>query len=217
VKPLGTRGSERSSQPINLQARNVVVPGQKLNFKELMTTNRLFSPALRRTATLALLVGTLALAGCGNATKSVSSTGANGQVTTQTVPNVHFAKTKFVLHAGLAFGAIHRYIYKPLRAGALHSGAPGRVKVLLKGAAAAAFAVHELRLAHDDALSSNLLRPLTNKVDGLTGKLTGLVGGLKNGSVNPTAILNATSATDALGSASAGLGVGIKDISNSPR
>jgi hypothetical protein len=196
-----------------LEARDAVVPGQQLNLKERMTTTKLFSPALRRVAALVLLVGTLALAGCGNATKTVSSTGANGQVTTQTVPNVHFAKTKFVLHAGLAFGAIHRYIYKPLRAGALHSGAPGRVKVLLKGAAAAIFAVHELRLAHNDALSSDLLRPLTNKVDGLSSKLTGLVGGLKNGSVNPAAILSATGATDALGSASRGLGVGIKDIS----
>ncbi|MGZ6615775.1 MAG: hypothetical protein ACXVFQ_15245 [Solirubrobacteraceae bacterium] len=179
-----------------------------------MTTTKLFSPSLRRIATLVLLVGTLALAGCGNATKTVSSTGANGQVTTQTVPKVHFAKTKFVLHAGLAFGAIHRYIYKPLRAGALHSGAPGRVKVLLKGAAAAIFAVHELRLAHDDALSSDLLRPLTNRVDGLSSKLTGLVGGLKNGSVSPAAILSANGAADALGSASNGLGVGIKDISS---
>jgi hypothetical protein len=196
-----------------LEARDAVVPGQQLNLKERMTTTKLFSPALRRVAALVLLVGTLALAGCGNATKTVSSTGANGQVTTQTVPNVHFAKTKFVLHAGLAFGAIHRYIYKPLRAGALHSGAPGRVKVLLKGAAAAIFAVHELRLAHNDALSSDLLRPLTNKVDGLSSKLTGLVGGLKDGSVNPAAILSATGATDALGSASSGLGVGIKDIS----
>jgi hypothetical protein len=179
-----------------------------------MTTTKLFSPALRRIAALVLLAGTLALAGCGTATKAVSSTGANGQVTTQTVPNVHFAKTKFVLHAGLAFGAFHRYIYKPLRAGALNSGARGRIKVLLKGAAAAIFAVHELRLAHDDALSSDLLRPLTNKVDGLSSKLTGLVGGLKNGSINPAAILSASGATDALGSASSGLGVGIKDISS---
>jgi len=169
--------------------------------------------SLGRIATLVLVVGTLAFAGCGNATKTVSSTGANGQVTTQTVPSVHFAKTKFVLHAGLAFGAIHRYIYKPLRAGALHSGAPGRVKVLLKGAAAAVVAVHELRLAHDDALSSDLLRQLTNKVDGLSNKLTGLIGGLKNGSVSPAAILSANGAADTLGSASSGLGVGIKDIS----
>ena len=75
--------------------------------------------------------------------------------------------------------------------------------------------VHELRLAHDDALSCDLLRPLTNKVDGLNGKLSGLVGGLKNGSVNPAAILNASNATDALGSASSSLGVGIKDIASS--
>jgi hypothetical protein len=180
--------------------------------KEMMTTTTRASRRLLGVATLLLILGTLALAGCG--TKTVSSTGSNGQVTTQTVPNVHFAKTKFLLHAGLAFGAIHRYIYKPLRNGALRRGARGRVKVLLKGAAAAVFAVHELRLAHDDALSSDLLRPVANKVDGLGHKLSGLVSGLKNGSVNPAAILNSSGAADALGSATSGLGVGIKDISS---
>ena len=48
--------------------------------KELMTTSR-SSLALRRAAALVLLVGTLVVAGCGNATKTVFSTGANGQVT----------------------------------------------------------------------------------------------------------------------------------------
>ena len=75
-----------------------------------------------RTALLAcLLAACLALvAGCGS---SNQNTAAGGQ-TTSAQSTTHFAKTKFVLHAGLAFGAIHRYIYKPLRAGALHSGAP---------------------------------------------------------------------------------------------
>jgi len=36
-------------------------------------------------------------------------------------PHVHLAKTKFVLHAGLAFGAFHRYIYEPFRSGAFTS------------------------------------------------------------------------------------------------
>jgi hypothetical protein len=135
-------------------------------------------------------------------------------VTTQTVPNVHFAKTKFVLHMGLAFGAFHRYIYSRCAAGPLGHGAPGRVKVLLKGAAAAVFAVPELKIARGDALSSNLLRPLVNKIDGLGAKLTGLVSGLKSGSVNPAAILSSSGAANALGSASSGLGVGIKDISS---
>ena len=155
----------------------------------------------------------MAVAGCGSSTKIVSSAGSNGQVTTQTVPDVHFAKTKFVLHTGLAFGAIHRYIYKPLRAGALRAGAPGRIRVLLKGAVAAVFAVHELRLAHDDALSSDLLRPLANKIDDLGRKLSRLVGGLKDGSVNPAAVLSSSASADALGSASSGLGAGITDIS----
>jgi hypothetical protein len=165
-----------------------------------------------RVVTLVLIVGAVALAGCG--TKTVSTTNANGQVSTQTVPNVHFAKTKFVLHMGLAFGAIHRYIYKPLRNGALRRGAPGRVKVLLKGAAAAVFAVHELKIARGDALSSNLLRPLANKIDGLGSKLSALVSGLKSGSVSPAAILSSSGAANALGSASSGLGVGIKDIAS---
>jgi hypothetical protein len=177
-----------------------------------MTTTRPVSRRVLRVTTLLLLVGSLVLAGCG--TKTVSSTNANGQVTTQTVPNVHFAKTKFLLHTGLAFGAIHRYIYKPLRDGALRGGAPGRVKVLLKGAAAALFAVHELKIARGDALSSNLLRPLANKIDGLSSKLGGLVGGLKSGSISPAAILSSSGAANALRSASSGLGVGIKDISS---
>jgi hypothetical protein len=172
------------------------------------------SQRVRRVATLLLLVGILTLAGCGSSTKTVSSTGSNGQVTTQTVPNVHFAKTKFLLHTGLAFGAFHRYIYKPLRAGALSHGAPGRVRVLLKGAAATVFIVHELRLAHDDALSSDLLRPLANRIDAARSKIGGLAGGLKDGSVKPAAILSASGAADALGRASSGLGAGIKDISS---
>ena len=75
---------------------------------------------------MAAAVGTLAVAGCGSSTKTVSGTGANGQVTTQTVPDTHFAE-----------------------------------------------------------LSPDLLRPLTNKVDGLSSKLTALVGGQKTDQSNP--------------------------------
>lgn len=167
-----------------------------------------------RLTTLLLLLGTLSVAGCGNSTKTVTSTAADGQVTTQSVPNIHFAKTKFLLHAGLAFGAFHRYVYKPLRTGALRSGAAGRVKVLLKGAAATVFIVHELRLAHDDALSSDLLRPLANKIDAARNEIGGLTSGLKNGSVNPTEVVSASGAVDALSSASSGLGAGIKDVAS---
>jgi hypothetical protein len=94
---------------------------------------------------LLLLVGALALAGCG--TKTVSTTNANGQVSLQTVPNVHFAKTEFVLHMALAFGASSLHLQTPAKWGAAPTG-PGRVKLLLKGAAAAVSPSASSRSAH---------------------------------------------------------------------
>jgi hypothetical protein len=166
----------------------------------------------RAVAVLVVVAIALASAGCGSSTKTVSETTANGQVTTQTVPNVHFAKTKFVLHVGLAFGAFHRYIYKPLKAGAFKSGAPGRVKALLKAGVAALFAVHELKVAHEDALSDSHLRPLANKLDALGSKLGSLGSALKGGTLNPADILASSGAVDALGAASGAVGVGVKDL-----
>src|ERR1700761_1772165 len=48
-----------------------------------------------------------------------------------------FAKTKFTAHAALGFGAFHRYIYKPYRAGTFRSGAHGRLTTFAKAALAA--------------------------------------------------------------------------------
>ena len=167
---------------------------------------------LRAVLTILLIVAALATAACGS--KQVTVTGANGQATTMTVKNIHFANTKFVLHMGLAFGAFHRYIEKPLRSGALRSGAPHRVATLAKGGLAAAFIVHELRIAREDAMSSNQLRPLLVKLDNLETRIKGLIPGLKNGSASSQAISGASGATNALGSQSSGLGFGIHDIAH---
>ena len=64
----------------------------------------------------------LALVGCGGHGKTAGSQGAtssasamsspsSGTAACQHVGSVHFDKTKFVLHAGLAFGAFHHFIY----------------------------------------------------------------------------------------------------------
>src|SRR4051794_37286198 len=98
-------------------------------------------------AILALGLGAGLVAGCGDKTKTVTEKGANGQITTRTVANVHFAKTKFLLHSALAFGAFHRYIYKPLRAHGFSSGAPKRKRTIFKAGLAAVFIVHELKQA----------------------------------------------------------------------
>lgn len=121
----------------------------------------------------------LGLAGCGKSSSSGSST-STPQSSSQ--PATSFAKTKFVLHAGLAFGAFHHFIYKPYKAGKLHGFG------LVKGGLAGLFAYHEVKLALTDARSSPLLSRLLSPLTALSNKLQSLGSSLKGGSVDPTAI-----------------------------
>ncbi len=61
-----------------------------------------------------------------------------------------FAKTKFVAHSGLAFGAFHRWLWKPFQAGTFKKGANGRITAFVKGGLAALFVKREVRLAATD-------------------------------------------------------------------
>ncbi len=128
-----------------------------------------------------LLPAAFVASGCGKDTKTVTATNASGQTTTRTVPDVKFAKTKFVLHTGLAIGAFRRYIYKPWKAGTFKKGADGRTAALVKAAAAGAFTANELRLARNAALSDDKLRGVGDKLGGLTQQAKGLVPGFKDG------------------------------------
>ena len=158
-----------------------------------------------------------AASGCGDDTKVVTDTLPNGNVTTLTVPDIHFAKTRFLLHSGLAFGAFHRYIYKPFREGKFRSGADGRRTALVKAALAGAFASHELKVARDDALASDTLRRhLVRPMDALLARLKSLAGSLKGGSFDPGAIAGAAGALSTLSSVASGNGVEIKDRSAPP-
>ena len=130
---------------------------------------------------IALLPTAFIASGCGKETKTVTATNASGQTTTRTVPDVKFAKTKFVLHTGLAIGAFRRYIYKPWKAGTFEQGADGRTAALVKAAAAGAFTANELRLARRAALSDEKLRGVGDKLGGLTDKAQSLVPGFKDG------------------------------------
>jgi hypothetical protein len=162
-----------------------------------------------RVLALACVLAALAAAVAGCGSKNVTVTGSNGQTTTESVKNIHFANTKFVLHAGLAFGAFHRYIYKPLRYGTSH-----KIAALGKAALAAAFIEHELRLAREDAVSSNQLRPLLGKLDTFEGRIRALVPGLKSGSVSAGSVSGASSALNSVDSGSGSAGVQVKDIAH---
>ena len=162
----------------------------------------------------ALVALTLAFAtGCGSksANTGSASSSANGGASTQAttpVKKVHFAKTKFLLHAGLAFGAFHRYLYKPFRAGAFTHPLQHKL-ALLKAAAAALFVVHEVKKAREAAQGSAVLRKLFSPLGALAGTLTGLAAGLKAGHADASSLASANSSIDSIkgGAASAGAAV----------
>ncbi|MBW8481947.1 hypothetical protein [Actinomadura parmotrematis] len=182
---------------------------------------------LRKIIVLPVLLATLVGAGaCGGGSKDAAPVGntgsavaasgtASGSASPAACPSeatAKLAKTRFVADAGLAFGAFHRWIYKPYQAGTFKSGADGRTKAIVKAAAAGAFALNRLNAGRkmvnaDPTLCKALKQPLDaawNKISQLTGKL-------KSGDVDPSEIGAVGGALDALKSQASQAGVNIKD------
>jgi hypothetical protein len=167
--------------------------------------------AAMRRLTVVLVLLALALAtGCGS--KSSGSTAGEAATAVQSAPakHIHFAKTKFVIHAGLAFGAFHRYIYKPLREGAFRHPLQHKL-ALVKAAAAAAFVVHELRIAREDAQSSAVLRKLFSPLGALAASVGGLVAGLKAGHPDSAAVASSNGALESIKSTAASSGAAVTE------
>jgi hypothetical protein len=127
---------------------------------------------------------------------------------------VHFAKTKFLLHAGLAFGAFHRYIDKPFRTGAFTPVSSHKLAIV-KAGAAGLFAYHEIKIALVDAQSSAALSKLVSPITSVEAKLHSLGTGLHSGKLDGAAISRANAAVGGLGSQSASHGASIKDLATS--
>lgn len=143
---------------------------------------------MRRFTLLIALVGCIAalgIAGCGSSSSSSSSSASSAA--SSTTGTKKLATTKFVLHAGLGFGAFHRWIYKPVKAGDLKHPFSHKV-TLVKAGLAALFVYHELKLAAANAQSSKILRPLVAPLTAAADKLKSLKSSLTNGSVNPSDI-----------------------------
>jgi hypothetical protein len=150
---------------------------------------------------VAALVVALALVGgaCGSSSSSSSGTGS------ATTTHVKLAKTKFVLHAGLAFGAFHRWIYKPFRAGTLSHPLSHKL-VATKAALAGAFTYHELKLALRDAQADPTLSKLVAPVTALQNRMNGVASGLKSGHVDTSQIQDANGSIASIHQQSASAG-----------
>jgi hypothetical protein len=155
----------------------------------------------------AILLTAAVIAACGGGTGS-STAGAGATSSTSTT---HLAKTKFVLHAGLAFGAFHRYIYKPFKEGKFSGGLLHHKLATVKAGLAAAFAYHEVKLALQDAGSSKLLSKALGPLLALQTKLGALASGLKHGKVDGAAITSANSDAGKTSQAGAKAGQPISD------
>ncbi|MET8575010.1 hypothetical protein [Streptomyces sp. NPDC005012] len=82
-----------------------------------------------------------------------------------------FAKTRFVVNAGLAAGATYQWIVKPFRAGKFKKGADGRRVALVKAGVAGLFAYNRLdaavKNAKADPTLSKAVAPLQEGIDKL--------------------------------------------------
>lgn len=109
-----------------------------------------------------------------------------------------FAKTKFVAHAGLAFGAFHRYLYKPYRAGTFTTGSTrSKVLAFAKAGAAALFVKRQVRLASEDVKANpTLCKAIAGPLASLGDTITGAVDKLKRG--DASGIVAANSAISAV-------------------
>ena len=134
---------------------------------------------------LIAVLGVLSLAGsaCGSSSSPSSTSGS--AATSTTTATTKFAKTKFVLHAGLAFGAFHRWIYKPAKAGDLSHPLEHKFTTL-KAALAAVFVYHELKLALADAQADPTLSKIVAPITALQNKLHDLAGSVKSGGATPS-------------------------------
>ena len=179
---------------------------------------------------LTVVLGALVLVGCGKSTATSAGSssagvtssipaagGAGGAGTSGSGPTTSagecptsntksFAKSKFVLHVGLAAGTFHRYLYKPFKAGTFHKGASGRISGLVKGGATALFDEHEIRQAITDVKASPtlckvLIAPLSEVADKFTAMKSKLTSGDTTSLDTVNSSLSSISSTSAKGGA----------------
>ncbi|MDQ2896430.1 MAG: hypothetical protein M3Y09_12445 [Actinomycetota bacterium] len=159
-------------------------------------------------ALVSMSVAGFTVAGCGSSSSNSSAGGS--AVSSSSSGTTHFAKTKFLLHAGLAFGAFHRYIYKPFRAGVFSHPFLHKLS-LLKAGLAALFITHELKIAAVDVRSSKLLSRLFSPLTAVAAKLGALRSAITGGSVSASDIGGVQSQRSSIGSTASSHGQAIQD------
>ncbi|MDH6227185.1 MULTISPECIES: hypothetical protein [Streptomyces] len=101
-----------------------------------------------------------------------------------------FAKTRFVVNAGLAAGATYQWIVKPFRAGKFKKGADGRRVSLVKAGLAGVFAYNRLKAAIDNAKGDPTLAKAVAPLEEGIEKMKDLPKQLRSGDNTDTIVGN---------------------------
>jgi hypothetical protein len=164
---------------------------------------------LRRVLPL-LLVCALLVAGCGSKSSSNPSPSPGAPAVSTTSTGTSFAKTKFVIHAALAFGVFHRWIYKPFKRGDFSHPLSHKV-AFVKGLIAAGFVYHEVKLALHDAKSSKLLSKVVLPLTAVGTSALAIKSALTHNKADPNAINSAESSITTVKSESSAAGQPIQE------
>jgi hypothetical protein len=129
-----------------------------------------------------------------------------------TKPTRKFAKTRFVVNAGLAAGAFKRYIYTPYRNNAFKAGAPDQKKAIIKAGVAGVFVLDQLRRAKNNVMADpTLCKALAGPITKLSALTKTMVDKLKKGQFDPSDIGSVSSGIEGFRKTATGAGAGFKD------
>ena len=158
--------------------------------------------ALKRPLALLLVVlllplSGMALAGCGSDSSSSSDSSSTDATPAATVAG-KASKVEIALRLGLAYGAFHRYVYKPAKAGTFQKGALKRKRAIAKAGLASVFTVRMLQKAVEEAKKDPNLAGLVTKIGASAGSVGALTAILKGGNVDMNSITGGLSSLDAV-------------------
>ena len=157
---------------------------------------------------LLLVAALLVVAGCGSSTTATSPPAASSTT-------VHFAKTKFAIHAGLAFGTFHHFIYEPFKAGDFSHPFLHKLTIV-KAVLAGLFVEHEVKIALADARASKLLSHVVAPLAAFGGVIALIRSSIQGGHPNAAAITSGNSSISSAETNSSYAGKPIRETVGSP-
>ena len=122
-----------------------------------------------------------------------SSTTSCAKAGTRKIP-----KTRLLADLALTYGAFHRYLYNPYKAGSFHQGANGRTKAIIKAGLASAAIVKLLSNAGENAAADPTLCKFVPNINNIKSSLSNLANKIKGGTASSSEVDGTNSLFDQL-------------------